>query len=452
MAKSNGAAKTCKGIPLAYNLAMPDGPGPRIWYALYNLLLHAGALLSLPVWLFVRILRGRYRGQFRERMGILPAGVLEAFGSRSSVWIHAASAGETASAVPLVHQLRKAFPDDPFLFTVTSRYGKEMACRQLEGVVDAICFSPLDLPLFCARFLNRIRPHLYVMVETDLWPNLVRRARARGVKIAVASGHAGPRSFPRSFWRIVLDHVDLLLMQTPYDAQNIRRRGARAERVAVMGNLKFDSTGADLPAPERAALRRELGVPEAVPVLVAGSTLAEDEAPVLDAIAELRREGTDLHAILAPRRQERVPEVVRGCMERELAHVRRTEGGGSAPVLILDTMGELASSYNLADVAYVGGGLTPEVGLHNLLEPLVCSAPVLFGPHHGKAERIAAELLRLGAGIEVGGKEALLDAARRVLGDEPTRERLAAAGRELLQLNRGAAERQANRILELAAR
>jgi len=420
------------------------------WYALYNVLLHLGALLCLPFWLFVRIFRGRYKGQFLERMGILSPELLEPFGERPSVWIHAASAGETAAAAPLVRRLRALFPDSPLLFTVTSRYGKEMAERRLAGVVDGICFSPLDLPLFCIRFLNRFRPRLYVMVETDLWPNLVRIAKRRGVLIVVASGHAGPRSFPRSFWRRAFENVDLLGMQSEADAQNIRRRGAPEGRICVLGNLKFDGSADPLPPDEVVAWRAELGVPPDVSVLVAGSTLAEDEGPVLDAVRALRAEGLDLHAIVAPRRQERVPEVVAGCAERGLEVGRRTQGE-KAPVLVLDTMGELARTYHLAQVAYVGGGLTPEVGLHNLLEPLEAGVPVLFGPWHGKARRIAAEVLRAGAGTEVEDAPALLAAVRRVLTDATERARLVRAGRELLQRHQGAAARLAERIRELVA-
>lgn len=424
--------------------------GVFCWYLLYNVVLHVGALLCLPFWLFVRLVRGRYRGQFMERMGVFKPGTLAAFGERPAFWIHAASAGETASAAPLVRRLKEAFPDRPFLFTVTSRYGKEMALKQLDGLVDAVCFSPLDLPLFDLRFLRRVRPELYLMVETDLWPNLVRMARRRGAKVAIASGQAGPRTFPRSFWRAVFRHVDLLLMQTEADATNIVRRGAPEARVRASGNMKFDSTGGRLEPGAIPAWRAELGLPDGVPVLVAGSTLAEDEGPVLDAIAALRGEGLDLHAIVAPRRQERVLEVERGCAERGLSCTRRTAGGAAA-VLVLDTMGELARAYNLARVAYVGGGLTPEVGLHNLLEPLVCGAPVLFGPHDGKARRIAREVEASAAGVRIGDGQALLPALRRVLTDPAEHARLVDAGKAMLARHQGAADRQAQALTELLA-
>jgi 3-deoxy-D-manno-octulosonic-acid transferase len=427
---------------------MPGAAGVRLWYAFYNVILHVGVLVCLPFWLFVRLVRGRYRGQFLERMAILPPEVREKFGARPAVWIHAASAGETASAAPLVVALREHFPGHPFLFTFTSRYGKDMATRRLGEVVDAICFSPLDLPMFCRRFLDLVRPRLYVMVETDLWPNLVRAAKRRGAAVAIASGHAGPRSLPRPFWRAVLGHVDLLLMQTEADAQNIRRRGAPPDRVHVMGNLKFDSSAGRLAPGEIAAWREELGLREGAPVFVAGSTLAEDEGPVLEAIAALRAEGLDLSAIVAPRRQERVADVRKRCEACGLEAALRTEGGG-APVLILDTMGELARCYNVAQVAYVGGGLTPDVGLHNLLEPLVCGAPVLFGPHRGKARRIAEEVLRAGAGVEVGGGAALLSTLRALLTDAGQHAGLVERGQAMLADHEGAARRQADRIREL---
>ncbi len=437
----------------AYNPAMAPGPGARVWYAIYNLLLHLAALACLPFWILARLTRGRFRGQFKERMGRLPAPLLERFGRAPALWVHAASAGETVSAAPLVRRLRVAFPEAPILFTVTSRYGKEMAGRLLAGSADGIAYSPLDLPLFVARFLNRIRPFLYVMVETDLWPNMVRQAKARGIPVVLASGHAGPRRAwrrLRSFGRAVLGNVDLFLMQTEEDARRIVERGAPRDRVRSMGNLKFDGSSGSLPHEERLALRRAFALPEGVPVFVAGSTLAEDEGPVLDAVAALRGEGRDLRAIVAPRRQERVAELERRCAERGLACARRT-AGGSAPVLILDTMGELAGCYNLADAAYVGGGLTPEVGLHNILEPIVCGAPVLFGPSHGKAHRIAQEFLERGAGLELADGAALLPALRRILGDPEERARLHRAAEALLKENRGAAERQARSIRELVA-
>ncbi|MEM8883527.1 MAG: glycosyltransferase N-terminal domain-containing protein [Planctomycetota bacterium] len=422
-----------------------DRVSTRLWYSLYNLLLYVGVVVCLPFWLVVRFVRGRYRGQFKERMGVLSDEVLARFGERPALWVHAASAGETASAVPLVRALKAQWPDRPLLFTVTSRYGKEMAGRQLADLADAICFSPLDLPFFCRRYLNAARPFLYVMVETDIWPNILRKAQRRGIPCVLASGYASPRNFPRSFWRAVFTHIDLFLMQTGEDAKNIVARGAVADRVSVAGNMKFDSTAGAVPADEIPALREDFGIPEGVPVFVAGSTLHEDEAPMLDAIATVRGEGVDLHAILAPRRQEHVAEVVRGLEERGLPWVRRTEGG-RAPILVLDTMGELARTYNLASVAYVGGGFTPDVGLHNLIEPLVCGCPVLFGPHRGKAARVAQEILRTGAGREVADGAALLGAMREILTDPARAAQLVEAGHVLLADNQGAAERQAEKI------
>ena len=162
------------------------------WYLVYNVVLDLGALACLPFWLGARLLRGRYRGQFAERMGVLAPELLARFGDSGALWAHAASAGETSSAVPLLHALRAMHPDRPILFTVTSRYGKEMAQRRLGDVVDAICFSPLDLPWFCRRFLRRVRPALYLMIETDLWPNLVRLAKGSGARVVVCLLYTSP--------------------------------------------------------------------------------------------------------------------------------------------------------------------------------------------------------------------------------------------------------------------
>ncbi len=280
------------------------------------------------------------------------------------------------------------------------------------------------------------------MVETDIWPNLVRLIDAPCV---LASGYASARSIPRPFWRAVFRHIDLFLMQTDLDAENMKRRGALPERVKVGGNLKFDGGGDAISADDLSGLRADFDVPDGVPLFVAGSTLAEDESPVLDAICALRAEGIDLRAIVAPRRQDRVPEVLRGLLERGVPAQLRTTGT-PAPVIVLDTMGELANTYNIASVAYVGGGLTPDVGLHNLIEPLDGGAPVLFGPHRGKAARIAREILRMGAGIELTDGSELLAKMRSVLMDHEEQRRLVQAGHDLLELHRGAAVRQAQLI------
>ena len=429
---------------------MPSETSIRLWYLLYNAILHVAALVCLPYWLVVRFLRGRYRGQFRERMGLLPEALEQRFGDRPALWVHAASAGETVSAAPLVERLKAAFPGTPILFTVTSKYGKEMAEKRLSGIVDGIAFSPLDLPLFVGRFLKQIQPMLYVMVETEIWPNMLRGAKLHGAPVAMASGHAGPSSFPRPFWRAVFAHVDLLCMQNESDARNIVARGALAERVRVTGNMKFDGAGVLLDEATRAEMRAALGLPDGAPVLVCGSTLKEDEGPVLDTVAALSGNGVDLHAIVAPRRMERAEDVQRGCEERGLSCARRS-AGGSARVLILDTMGELAKAYNVASVAYVGGGLTPEVGLHNILEPAVCGVPVVFGDVHGKAARVAAEFLARSAGVEIHSGAELPGAVEKVLTDPAEHERLRVASAALLDAHRGAAEKQAVMIRELVA-
>jgi len=420
------------------------------WYLVYNIVLHVGALLCLPFWLFARLVGGRYRGQFAERMGILPAEVVARFGGSGAVWVHAASAGETSSAVPLLRDLRARDPARPMLFTVTSRYGKEMAQRRLGDLVDAICFSPLDLPWFCRRFLRRVKPAVYLMIETDLWPNLVRLARRGGAVVAVASGHAGPRSFPRPFWRAVFRNVDRFWMQSAVDAANLVARGADPARVEPVGNMKFDAATAAAPAEGPEAVAREFGFDPARPLLVAGSVLAEDEGPVLDAIVTLRSGGIHLLALLAPRRQERVAAVLAACAERGLDAVRRTDGRPGA-LVVLDTMGELARAYRAASVAYVGGGWTPDVGLHNLLEPLVCGVPVLFGPHHGKASRIAAEIVREGAGIEVADGGAFAEALRALIAGPERRAAIVRAGEGLLTRHHGAAARVLARLDALVA-
>ncbi|MFQ5767556.1 MAG: 3-deoxy-D-manno-octulosonic acid transferase [Acidobacteriota bacterium] len=419
----------------------------RLWAGLYTVLLEAGQTAVAPLGLAYR-LAGRELGNLNRRRGVLPASTLSRLNGRRAIWVHAASAGETAAAFPLVCRLQDALPDHPVLFTVTSPYGLAMARRQMGERVAGIHYAPLDLPRYCRRLLRQVRPLLYLVVENDVWPNMVRMVKEQGGKVIVASGQAGPRTFPREFWRATFRHVDRFLMQTDGDARNIVSRGALPSRVEVMGNLKMEGRVPPLAGGERRCMEEEFGFPAGASILVAGSVQKEDEVPVLEAVARLRQEGIDLRAVVAPRRLDRVAAIEQRCVSLHLASVRRT-AGGRAPVVILDSMGELARVYGLARVAYVGGGFTRPGGLHNLAEPLALGVPVLYGPFHGQVTRLAGEVLKEGAGLEIRKKAALAPALGRVLRREKLRGQMAAAAEALMAPHRGASTRYLQAILAL---
>jgi 3-deoxy-D-manno-octulosonic-acid transferase len=283
-----------------------------------------------------------------------------------------------------------------------------------------------------------------VALETELWPNLLRALATAGVPAVVANGRISDRSFRRyrlvrGLFRRVLDHVSLFAMQSEEDARRIIALGARPERVLVTGNLKMEAPRAD-PGVE-SLWRRLLHLGEER-VWIAGSTHRGEETAILDAFLELRRDGEPLCLILAPRHPERADEVEALARERGLTAVRRSRLTAGAPrdLILLDTVGELAALYAIADVIFVGGSLVPAGG-HNVIEPALHAKPVVFGPHMQNFREAAALLLRAQAARQVPDATRLVPVLQQLLGDGDARRRLGEAAWHAVSAHQGACER-----------
>jgi 3-deoxy-D-manno-octulosonic-acid transferase len=312
------------------------------------------------------------------------------------------------------------------VLSTTSLAGRELARRLPEA--EGAFLLPFDAPPPIARVLDRLRPELFVFTETELWPNLLAALGARGIPVALVSGRVSPRAFRRYRWARGLlaeafRSVSLFGMQSEAEAERLLALGAPAERIAVTGSLKLD---AEPPLPS-------FGVPPGVPLWVAGSTHSGEERACLEAFGNVRRQFPELRLLLAPRHLERLPEVERTLARAGLRWARRTAIGstwtGDPPVLLLDTLGELAGSYRLGTVAFVGGTLVP-VGGHNLIEPARAGLPVLFGPHVEKVEAAARALEASGGGRRVASAADLSEALAVWLADPLARS---AAGRAAAQ-------------------
>jgi 3-deoxy-D-manno-octulosonic-acid transferase len=424
-------------------------------YFLYSVLLAVGLVLALPVYLWRGRADGRYLRTFRERMGRLPAS-LDGDTSRS-IWIHAVSVGEVLAARPLVAALKARFPGRRVVLSTTTLTGHEVARKGALGA-DGLFFAPFDWPGPVRRALARLDPSLLVLVETEIWPNLIHEAKRHGARVALANGrlskgsHTGYRRI-RAFLRRVLEDVDLFLMQGEPHAERIRDLGAPADRVRVTGNLKYDAL--DAPAPPEALVA--LLAPErrrGRPLLVAGSTVAGEEELVLEAFRLVLERSPDANLVLAPRHPERfdsVPPLVRAA---GLRCARRTtlEPGvvGDGQVVLLDTIGELAQVYPLASVVFVGGSLVPRGG-HNLLEAAVAGKPVLVGPHMHNFQEMARQFLAEGALVEVRSAEDLAREATSLLLDAERRHKIGERARALVIENRGALERTVEALAGLVA-
>lgn len=429
-------------------------------YLLYSVLTLLALAVFSPYFLYQAIRHKKYVGSIGQRLGYLPLSLnLDA---EHSIWVHAVSVGEVLAARPLLAGLRARYPDLRIFLSTTTMSGQQLARRSVTDA-DAVFYLPFDWTFALRRTLAAVKPKLFVMVETEIWPNLLRECRRQGVKTALVNGRLSPRSFPRyrlirPFISRVLGDVDRFCVQSEEMARRLERLGADPARITVTGSLKFDAL--DQPATRRRSPERVLRffrLSPGRPVLVAGSTSKGEDEAVLRAFHRVRATTTAANAllILAARHPERFDDVERLCRREGLSTVRRSElpidAEPRADVVVLDTIGELASLYQLATVVFVGGSLVPAGG-HNILEPAAHGKPIIFGPHMENFAEIAETFLAHAAAVQVRHSAELEDAIIELMGDPVHRARLGAAARALVDANRGANDRTLDVVSELLPR
>ena len=343
-------------------------------------------MLSLPYWLYQVLRHGKYRRGFAERMGRVPARLTGSLSrSQRIIWIHAVSVGEVLAVSGLVSQLRRSSPQHRVVLTTTTDTGQDLARKRFGE--ENVFYFPMDFAFAIRPYLRALKPELVVLAETEFWPNFLRLVHASGVRLAVVNGRISDRSWPsyqRFRWalRQMLAHIDLFLVQTEEDKSRLQSIGAEPERVHVTGNLKFDVT-LPSPPPIVETLRCSLAAEGAGPVLVCGSTVDDEEAPLLKAFENLLVSHPHAVMILAPRHPERFDSVAVLLRQMSIASHRRSQWQGeplAGCVLLLDSIGELAALYALADVAFVGGSLVPRGG-HNIIEPAQHGVAIVTGNH-----------------------------------------------------------------------
>ncbi len=410
------------------------------------MLLAAGMLLSLPYWLYQILRHGKYRTGFTARLGRVPARLIAANGapSRRVIWVHAVSVGEVLAISGLVTEMRRAFPYHRVLVSTTTDTGQELARKRFGE--DNVFYFPMDFAFAIRRYLRVLRPELVVLAETEFWPNFLREAHASGARIAVVNARISDRSWPRYTrfrWalRKMLAHIDLFLAQTEEDSVRLQSIGAPAQRVQVTGNLKFD-VNPPSPPPIVESLRRSLAAERAGPVLVCGSTVEDEEPPLLKAFENLRVAHPRAVMILAPRRPERFDEVAILLRKLGMPSWRRSLWTGESlagGVLLVDSIGELAALYALADVAFVGGSLVPRGG-HNIIEPAQHSVAIVVGPHTENFRDIVA-LFKSHDAVRVAALSELPLTLMQLLADDVERRTLGLRAEETLRSQMGATAR-----------
>ncbi len=418
-------------------------------YSLYSVLVLAVAVIASPWFVYQALRYKKYVGSLRQRMGYLP--VSFNMDADRSIWIHAVSVGEVLTARPLISDLKRRYPELRMFLSTTTLAGQQLARRNVQDV-DAVFYFPFDLGIFVRRTLDLVRPRLFVMMETEIWPNLLRECRARGIKSAIVNGRLSPKSFPRyrmvrPMMRRVLDDIDKFCVQSEESARRFIELGADPGRVVVTGSLKFDSLDLPSTAPQARARDRVLRyfrVPSSRPVIMAGSTMKGEEAAVFRAFRRVRSTAPNALLILAPRNPERFAEAEQLARAEGWKVARRTDLAIDAEprvdIVVLDTIGELATLYQVATVVFVGGSLVATGG-HNVLEPAVFGKPIIFGPHMENFFEIADAFVSNGGGVQIAGEHELEEAFLSLMGDPVRRARLGAAARALVEANRGAKEK-----------
>jgi 3-deoxy-D-manno-octulosonic-acid transferase len=368
-----------------------------------------------------------------------------------SIWLHAVSLGEMSAAAPLARALRLRYPEIPLVVTTATPAGRARAAALFEGDAD-IRFLPYDTPGSVRRFLGRVRPRVAIIMETELWPNLLHQCERRGIPVLLASARLSAKSVSQyrrfgSLFAGVFSKNLLVAAQSEEDAERFRSIGAAAERTVVVGNVKFDlCLDAGIAHAGRALRTVYAGTR---PVWIAGSTHAGEEEQLIDAHAALLESTPNAVLLLVPRHRERFASVAELLARRGVKFARRNRMAsgeeapqlpGEAPVLLVDTIGELATLYASADVAFVGGSLVPTGG-HNLLEPAALGLPVLTGPSYFNGKEIAQLLLARGAALEVHGAQDLAAVLQRLLAAPEMRDQIGTIGKEIIAANRGSVAR-----------
>ena len=412
----------------------------------YNLALLTALVASAPWWLWRMATTEKYRDGLAERLGKVPPHMRPAGNRRQLIWLHAVSVGEVLAVSRLVGELDRAFPNHRVVVSTTTRTGQKLA-RERFGF-DRVFYCPLDLPWAVRNYLNALRPQILILAETEFWPNLLNSCFRRGIPVAVVNARISDRSWPRyqmlrRLWSPILGNLSIVLAQSQTDADRLTAIGCRPQRVTVDGNLKFDVRAAH----EAEATRLLKTLATGLRFVVAGSTLEGEESALLEAWPRLLATYPDLVLVLAPRHPERFSAVAALLSSSGIPWARRSNWKtgdppvslGVAGILLLDTIGELASVYSLASVAFVGGSLIPAGG-HNPLEPAQFGVPIVMGPHYANFRAITDDLLAHHA-LRIAAKDELAAALSDLLSDRPAAAAMGARARQVFEQQAGATAR-----------
>jgi len=426
-------------------------------YAGYNTLMGLGALFLVPYYAVKIALTGKYRKSVTRKMGYIPHDLADSMRGHPRVWIHAVSVGEVTAAAPIVASLRAALSESCIVLSTSTETGQDMA-GGLVPEATALMYYPLDIPAVVRKVIGLVRPDIFVITETELWPNFIRECNRLGIRVVMVNGRISPRSFgrysqTRLFWERVLRGVEKVGVISEVDAERVRAMGAAPEKVHVLGNAKYDGLASRVNPALREEIAHAIGAEESSRYLVAGSTHEGEEEVIFGVYRRLLVGHPDLRLIVVPRHIERGEAVLALARQKgfddavRMSEIRAGRKPLGERVVIIDVIGELFKVYGLATVVFCGGSLVPKGG-QNILEAAAWGKVVLYGPSMDDFLDEKAMLEEAGAGITVQNDEELYGRIDWLLRNPEAIEERGSRGRLRVMANRGASKRYADLIIE----
>ena len=424
-------------------------------YILYNTILVATAFVILPYFLLKMVFTGKYRKSFIQKLGGRQTQILTNLGDGPRVWIHAVSVGEVTAAAPIVASLKLKRPAIKIIFSTSTETGQQMAQQLVKGA-DAFIYFPLDVPYVVRKVIRLAKPAVFVMVETELWPNFLQACKLNAVKTLMVNGRISPRSYnkyrlTRCFWKSILANLCAAGMIAEVDASRIKSIGMAKDRIEVLGNAKYDALAAMAATALQEEIARRVNQQTGERFFVAGSTHPGEEDIVIRVYQRLLKHYPDLKLIIVPRHVERTAATMQLFQSSGLPDVITMTDMNNGKIrekeriIIVDVIGELFKIYSLATIVYCGGSLVPKGG-QNVLEAAAWGKVIFYGPSMEDFSEEKILLEDVGCGVTINNEEELLQGILKVLEHPEELEGRGARGKAVVAANMGAAVRYAEMI------
>jgi 3-deoxy-D-manno-octulosonic-acid transferase len=429
-------------------------------YCIYSLIIIIYFLVNLPYFVYQCIKNKKYKQGIANRVGLIPPEICTRKKNEKLAWFHAVSVGETVALEILLKKFHEKFPEYKILVSNITSTGHERAKKIKEA--NYVVFLPLDLAFITNKIAAKTKPELFVIIETEIWPHMLRSMKDQNSKIALVNGRISDKSFKgykklRFFFKKVLDNFDIICMQTDEYKERIILMGANPEKVKVPGNIKFDLLPEPSKYPNNQNLYADFGLPNNSFILTAASTHHPEEEIILSVYKNLKNIFPNLILVLVPRHPERRDEIAKTCKDKNIDYALRTQIKNQTKptvlnpnqILILDTIGELISMYAISDVVFMGKSLVKPGGGHNILEPAAFSKPVIWGKYMSNFREIENILLKNNAGIKVEDSSDLESQLSKLFRLKELREDIGKKAFDVLQRNRGATDKTLEMINEI---